>query len=58
MLYGYGKAVLSAGSPQVVVVSNRGAYVLQEHGDALIPKRTVGGLASAVEPEPGGRAVE
>lgn len=50
MLYGYGKAVLSAGSPQVVVVSNRGAYVLQEHGDALIPKRTVGGLASAVEP--------
>lgn len=50
MLYGYGKAVLSMGSPQMVVVSNRGAYVLQEHGDVLVPKRTVGGLASAVEP--------
>ncbi|WP_194174929.1 alpha,alpha-trehalose-phosphate synthase (UDP-forming) [Desulfofundulus thermobenzoicus] len=37
-------------NPQIVVISNRGAYAFQERDRELIPKRTVGGLASALEP--------
>ncbi|MBE3586426.1 alpha,alpha-trehalose-phosphate synthase (UDP-forming) [Desulfofundulus thermocisternus] len=44
-MYSYGRS-----SAQLAVVSNRGAYTIQESHDRLVTRRTVGGLASAVEP--------
>lgn len=38
------------GRSNLVVVSNRGAYVFQERENTLLTRRTVGGLASALEP--------